>query len=334
VASAGDNVLALAAAGAEVVAADLSAAQLACLEIRRAAFRVLDHDELLRFLGAAPRGRGGVERTEARERVATYRRLRAQLPGSAVRFWDSRPGIVARGVLRAGRFERYLDAFRRWVLPLIHSPREVRALLRPRPDAARRRFYDEHWDNRRWRLLFRLFFSRALLGRLGRDPEFLRYVDGSVGDRLLARVADALRTLPPEDNPFLERIVTGGFRRSHPAYLRRDRFEAVRDGLDRIVPVSGAVDRVAEADPGDGFDGFNLSDVFEYAEEDAFRGIYRRLLGAARPGARLVYWNLLVPRTCPEELRGRIVACGDLSRALHRTDRAFFYTNLVVEEVL
>ena len=41
IASAGDNTLALLAEGAEVVAADLSIAQLACVELRRAAFRRL-----------------------------------------------------------------------------------------------------------------------------------------------------------------------------------------------------------------------------------------------------------------------------------------------------
>ena len=46
IASAGDNCLALLAEGAEVVAADLSAAQLACLELRCAAFRRLDYDDV------------------------------------------------------------------------------------------------------------------------------------------------------------------------------------------------------------------------------------------------------------------------------------------------
>src|SRR6185436_19732 len=54
IASAGDNAFALLAAGAEVVAADLSAAQLALVELKRAAIRQLDDDALLHFLGAPP----------------------------------------------------------------------------------------------------------------------------------------------------------------------------------------------------------------------------------------------------------------------------------------
>ena len=56
IASAGDNALALLATGCEVVAADLSPAQLACVELRSASFRRLEYDELLAFLGVRPSG--------------------------------------------------------------------------------------------------------------------------------------------------------------------------------------------------------------------------------------------------------------------------------------
>src|SRR5438445_7647048 len=80
IASAGDNALALLTLDpAEVVAMDLSAAQLACLELRIAAFRRLDDPALLAFLGVA----AGAARRE------TYRRLRADLTASARVFWDA-----------------------------------------------------------------------------------------------------------------------------------------------------------------------------------------------------------------------------------------------------
>ena len=53
IASAGDNTLALLAEGAEVVAADLSRAQLACLELRCAAFRQLTYDRSIGVSGSS-----------------------------------------------------------------------------------------------------------------------------------------------------------------------------------------------------------------------------------------------------------------------------------------
>ena len=103
VASAGDNALALLTLDpAEVVAVDLSLAQLACLELRVAAFRELDDAELLGFLGV----------TEASDRLSRYRSLRDNLPDFARTFWDHRPELVESGVVHAGKFEAYFHTFR------------------------------------------------------------------------------------------------------------------------------------------------------------------------------------------------------------------------------
>ncbi|HWK88586.1 MAG TPA: DUF3419 family protein, partial [Longimicrobium sp.] len=110
IASAGDNALALLTLDpAEVVAADLSAAQLACLELRMAAFRRLEHAPLLGFLGVSP----------SSDRAGTYRRLRGDLSPGAREFWDGMPDAVAGGVIHAGKFERYLRAFRTRILPFV-----------------------------------------------------------------------------------------------------------------------------------------------------------------------------------------------------------------------
>ena len=201
IASAGDNALALLTLSpAEVAAVDVSAAQLACLDLRIAAFRRLDDPSLLAFLG--------VDASPAR--LETYRRLRSDLSASGRAFWDAHPEAVARGVIHVGKFERYLRAFRRFLLPLIHSERTVEQLRKPRSPAEQAHFYDRHWDTWRWRCLFRLFFSRAVMGRLGRDPAFFAHVEGAVGARLLARTRHALAVLPVPSNPYLDRRLSAG----------------------------------------------------------------------------------------------------------------------------
>jgi S-adenosylmethionine-diacylglycerol 3-amino-3-carboxypropyl transferase len=283
IASAGDNSLALAADGADVVVADLSAAQLACVELRVAAFRRLDHERVLQFLGIRP----------SAERLADYALLERDLSPSARGFWSERPEEIALGIIHAGKFEAYFRKFRRYMLPLIHSRRTIEALLEPKEEPARRQFWDKRWNNARWRLLFRIFFSRRLMGALGRDPEFFRYVEGSVADRILQRAEYALTVLPTHANPFLDYIVYGNFPRSLPRYLRPENFHKVRDGLERITLHHGRIDDAAPRHAGGGFDGFNLSDIFEYIDPVASRELYATLLEFARPGARLAYWNTL-----------------------------------------
>ncbi len=143
IASSGDNSLALLAAGAEVVAADLNLAQLACLELRCAAFRHLDHDELLAFLGVR----------ESDRRLQTYDRLQHDLSASAKRFWSDHARDVSSGIIHRGKFEAYFRTFRTCVLPLIHSRKTVARLLESKPEVDRIAFWNKSWNNWRWRML-------------------------------------------------------------------------------------------------------------------------------------------------------------------------------------
>src|ERR1700676_1705624 len=80
IASAGDNSLALLTRRpARVIALDLSPAQLACVELRVAAYRELNHPELLELIGS----------TLSRRRAALYQRCRPLLSAAARDFWDA-----------------------------------------------------------------------------------------------------------------------------------------------------------------------------------------------------------------------------------------------------
>jgi len=328
IASAGDNAFALLAAGAQVVAADLSPAQLALVELKRAAIRRLGHREALAFLGLRP----------SADRRPVYEQLEHDLSEGAREFWRADEAALVNGVVHHGRFESYFRLFRERVLPLVHRRATVLSLLAERDAGERRRFYEEVWDNLRWRLLFRLFFSRFAMGRLGRDPEFFRYVEGSVAERILARARYALTALPTHDNPYLEYILTGNFARNLPFYLTADAFAAVKRNLDGLTLHLGPIDEAAAAHrdgpQGNGFDGFNLSDLFEYVDREASEAIYGRLLATARPGARFAYWNMLVPRRRPEEHAARVRSLDQEAGALFARDLAFFYSAFVLEEVV
>lgn len=322
IASAGDNALALLTLDPEsVTAVDLSPAQLACLDLRRVAFRELAYEDVLNLLGV----------TEGRNRAELYRSLRERLTAEARSFWDRHPSAIARGVVHAGKFERYFALFRRFVLPWIHGSQEVDELCRLEDPAAQREFYRRRWDGPRWRLVFRLFFSRAVMGRLGRDPAFFTQVQGPVGERILERSRWALTEIPAATNPYLQYILTGRFPpRALPRYLRPESFAVIRDRLDRLRLVRGSV----EATPGRPFAGCNLSDVFEYMTSAEFARTYGALLALTAPGGRLVYWNMLVPRAGSALFPARARALRDAADRLHGQDRAWFYSGFQIDEVI
>ena len=325
IASAGDNALALLSRGpARVIAVDLNPSQLACLELRVAAYRELAHGELLELVGSR----------SSRRRAELFRRCRSQLSAGARSFWDGHGEEIERGIGGAGKFERYFATFRNWVLPWVHSRRRVERLLAGGDLATREEFYAREWDTWRWRLLFRIFFSRFVMARLGRDPAFFRYVQGGVAERILARTRYALTTLDPAANPYLQWILTGTHTSALPFALRPENFENIRCHLDRMEWSLASFEQYLAANPDLQIDGFNLSDIFEYMSPENYERLLQRLVDAARPGSRLVYWNMLAPRSRPESLAARLRPLEDLAARSFAEDKAWFYSRLVVEEVI
>lgn len=325
IASAGDNTLALVGAGARrVIAVDLSPAQIACLELRAAAYRRLSYLELLQLLG----------QNRSNNRRELYRRCRPDLSETSCSFWDQRLRQVDRGIAQGGKFERYLEAFRRFVLPLVHGRKKVARLFELETEAERREFYDRHWNSRRWDFLCRLFFGRTTLGRLGRDPSFMRFAEEPVWDSLQRRIPNALVVQRPAENPYLQWILRGRFDTALPYSLRPDNFERIRNNLQALEWRCDSIEAVLAELPPASLDGCNLSDIFEYMSADGYERTLRRFVDAGASGCRLVYWNVVVGRQRPAGLQHALATKCDLAKQLHLQDKAFFYRNLVVEEVL
>jgi len=325
IASAGDNTLAMAGAGAgRVIAVDLNPAQIACLELRVAACRELDYGQFMALVGQDP----------CEDRVALYRRCRGLLSAQSRHFWDSRPGAIRQGFARAGKFEHFLDAFRSWLLPFVAGRQTVDTLFTLPDRDERQSFYDKQWNNRRWRLLCRLFFGQASLGRFGRDPSFTRYADESVWAHLQRRIPQALVVQKPADNPYLQWILRGRFESAFPWAWRAENYERIRNNLDAIEWHCAPLEAVLADLPDRSLDGCNLSDIFEYMSPQAYHALLAELVRASAPGCRFVYWNVVVDRSRPVPLANALKPKTALARTLHAADKAFFYRRLVVEEVL
>lgn len=325
IASAGDNTLALLSRSPQrVIALDLSPVQLACLELRAAAYRELTHPELLTLIGSKPGG----------DRQSLYKRCRCQLSSETRYFWDNHGNAIDRGIGSAGKFERYFTLFRRYVLPLIHNRVAVEQLLKGGSLEQRSAFYEQEWNTWQWRSLFRMFFSRAVMGRAGRDPSFFKYVEGNVADRILDHTCYALTRLNPADNPYLQWILTEHHTTALPYALRPENFDAIRSNLDRLEWHCSSVEDYLN-DVGDGaIDCYNLSDIFEYLSPENYQRLLQRLVRAGRPGGRLAYWNMLAPRSRPDSMADQLNPLTELAQSLYAQDKAFFYSAFIVEEIL
>ncbi len=321
--SAGDNALAMLLLDPKkVVAIDLSPAQIACLEIRIAAYKNLDHLEFLELMGA----RVSTRRTELLDR------LLPDLDKKTAEFWSSQTAQVDEfGIGGVGKFERYFQIFRKHVLPLAQSSATIDEVFRSKSKEEREHFFNKHWNNWRWKLLLKVFFSNFVMGRLGRDPAFFDHVEGSLANHVAGRLNHAGIDLDPSENPYLHYILKGIQGKALPLPWREEHYSTIRDRLDRLELRCGSLEAFVAT--GEKADGFNLSDIFEYMNEDVFTDVYRSIVNASNPSARLVYWNMMVPRRMPAVFKENMKSLTEVEKKGKSMDKAFFYSDFVVEQV-
>jgi len=238
--------------------------------------------------------------------------------------------VLQNEILPQGKFERYFKLFREKVLPLVHNKKDVSELIAPKSYEERVKFYDKVWNNRRWRMMFNLFFSRFVMGRLGRDKEFFKFVEGSVADRILSRAKHALTTLDPSQNPYLQYILQGKFTMAFPYSLRPENYEKIRQNLDKIEFRKQSVEDCIASYDGV-INAFNLSDIFEYMSQEGMDKLYNNMLSKSTVGTRFAYWNMLAPRRANNP---RIETNERKNKEFLLKDKAFFYSAFYLDEVV
>ena len=264
--------------------------------------------------------------------------MRPLLADDARRWWDAHPATLEAGIAGAGRLERYIGAFRDR-LPALVAPGTVDRVLACDDRRARRALVDGALCTPAFVAAFRAHFSRARMSAEGRSAaQFAHVGPVDVAGWFLARLRWALGELPVRGNPYVERFLRGGVRDLDAAtpWLRPANHARLRALAPRVAVVTAPLDAWLAARPAAALGGAACSDLFEYLAPADADALFAALARALRPGARLAYWNLLVPRASPDALRaprGPLRHLDRLSHALWRRDRAWFYGAFHVEEV-
>ena len=322
IASGGDNSLSLLVNGPSLVlAADLSPVQLYVTELKREAIRSLEREETLAFLGFS--------HSENRRRLLSH--ISGSLSAPARRYWQHHAATVEAGLVSQGRFENYFRIFSRYVLPLIHSKAKTEKLLAEKSGEEQAAFYDKEWNSTRWKMMFRIFFSRAIMGRLGRDPEFMRQVTIPVGKFIYNQAGNHLREKRSQNNFILRFALTGKFQPLLPHYLQADNYYRIRNSIACLDLTGESADRAAAAHGN--FHSMNLSNIFEYMDTGTFVKAAGKLAGGLAMNGRAAYWNLMVPRQMSAVLP-ELRYLENESKSLTKADKGFFYSNFILEEKL
>ena len=329
-----DNILSIASAGEnaismliknpnKVYAIDLNLNQIYCTELKKIAYKFLEYDECMELIGVF----------ENRDRIDLYKKIKNELSENAQSYFDNNKEIIEKGIINTGKFENYFHIFGQKILPLIHSKKIRKELLEKKTKEERIRFYDKKWNNFRWQLLFRIFFSRAVMGKLGRDKAFFRYVNVNVADHILERTKYAITELDTSENSYLHYIINGKYENVLPIAYRKEYFEIIKNNIDKLILLTESVETFIERDDIDYISKYNLSDIFEYMDDKQMCKIYEKMRTKSGEGTIIAYWNMLADKRISKYFND-LNYKEKKSEELLNKDKAFFYSKFIIEEII
>ena len=319
--SAGDNSFSLLTTSPDyVVAVDVSKVQLYLVELKKLAIEKFSHQEFLEFLGFS----------ESDKRLQLFNSIKSALTPETRGYWEYNSKQIEEGLIYEGKFEKYFLFFSKRVVPFIHNQKRVTELFRSKPEDEQIDFYQKHWNSWRWKLLFSVFFSKRVMGNFGRDPAFLKEVKVPVSHYIFKKAENHLTSTYAQQNYFLRFIHTGSFGVHLPHYVRAENYTVIKKNIGKLHIFEGLAERAMKEFPNINY--MNLSNIFEYMDEGLFEKVVKDLVENTAPNARFAYWNLMVPRKFADVLPDKIKYDEELSMALTKKDKGFFYKQFVVDQ--
>lgn len=325
IASAGDNSFSLLSAGVEmVIAIDISQVQLFLCELKKEAIKQFNRTEFLEFAGF----------WKSNRRAELYALVREQLSDKCRNYWDVQEDQVINGIIHCGKFEQYFQLFKKDFLHKVHSAEIVSQLFASKSVIEQKEFHDSIWHTEEWKKLYKFFFGEKMMGSQGRDPEFLKHVQGDPHEHILQREVEHFRTPQIQRNHFAYYILfnqfSEGFSNDYlPHYVREGVYEKVQNNIDNLFLFNGLLDDALQQFPD--CTHFNLSDIFEYMDETLFKRVSQNILEQSAPKARIAYWNLMVPRYISNEFEN-VEYQQELSEELKKEDLGYFYRSFIVDQ--
>jgi S-adenosylmethionine-diacylglycerol 3-amino-3-carboxypropyl transferase len=295
------------------------------VELKAQAVRSLEPGALLGFLGATSAPRAW--------RIADYGALRGSLSSEAAKYWDSHRRMIGKGVLNCGVSERFIRVVVQAMRLFVHPASRINRLLSCDTLAEQRELYKKEWNTHRWKILFKVLLSRRAFNRTY-DPAFFQNVEnGDFAGHFHRLMEHALCEIPVASNYFLHHMLRGTYRTAVvggvPPYLDRTAHSAARERLKNLELVDGGYAEYLATRDDESVDGFALSNICEWLDEEQIQHLFSQIVRVARPGARLCFRNFVGHTEIPQAFRSKIREDVEAGRAAINRDRSCLQARFV-----
>lgn len=292
-----------------VVAFDNNPSQVALGELKKTAIKVLDYEEFLILLGL-----------KDGNRLDIYKKVSTCLNDSSKNYFDNHLFLIELGLVHIGRFEYYFRLFRKKVFPLLTKEKHIKEFANIATIEEQREYYNKYICTRRFRFVFKIFFSKKVMKKTGRDEKYFKYSKGSLHTLLKQRVDRGFFNFLNKDNPYFNYVLKNTYE-ALPFYIERDNFYKIKKNINNIEVVQKDLKDVLDKK----YDFMNLSDVFEYMSVEETTNYEKQIFNSLNPKGRVAFWNMMNERRFINHQR--INTEQDIEN-----DRAFFYGDFLVYE--
>lgn len=310
VASGLDNTLALLKKNpSKIVAFDYNITQIYLAKLKMTCFNYLAYQEMLSFFGI---------NSSKKERLEIYKKVSYYLEEEVKTYFDNNIDIIKVGLVYAGKFEYYLSKFKKYILPFTHSKRIIKEFMYAKTIEEQKEVY-KRFNNKRFKKLFKFFFSEKVMSKIGRNKDYFKYADKDLATTLKERVDLGFNNVLNRENPYMQLIVLGKFL-TLPEYLKEENFELIRNNIDKVELVHADFNDVITKTK---YDFLNLSDIFEYMSEEETQRCEQLISENTNQNAKVVFWNMIVPREFKTDKFKLLESDNDFIK-----ERPFFYQKL------
>lgn len=266
-----------------VLAIDSNPTQIYLAKLKKTAIKYLNYTEFLIFLGF-----------KEGDSWAYFERISPFLEEETRHYFLEHKFLIAElKLVNCGRFEHYFQIFRKRVLPLIHRQKVIYKFMNFSNLKEQISYYEESFNNLRFKLLFKIFFSEFLMKRLGRDKAYFKYNKDPLAKKVKCRFERGIYNNLNNNNPYLQYIIFNEFR-TLPLYLQTENFQLIKERIDRLEIKEATLEATLLTE--EKFDFMNLSDVFEYVAETKMPYYEQLLANSLEEKGRIIYWNMLNDR--------------------------------------
>jgi S-adenosylmethionine:diacylglycerol 3-amino-3-carboxypropyl transferase len=328
----GDRILSLASGGEvpltlaalnddiRITAVDISESQIRLCRLKLCAAQHIKFPLNGQFLGYG--------RLSGSNRAALYHAdIRPFLTEEDAAYWDGKQSYIRRGIVGAGRFERYLRKLK-GVGGMVIGRKNLYALIMAGSLEAQSRVFDTRIATRRiLQVLFNVAFHPAIYRKRGLQDQALIHAGKSTGERFYGKFRDFCTSTPASENYFMHYFLIGGCVTdyAYPAYLQPANLERLKKNLANLEFRVISFQEALREQPAGYFNKIHLSNLGDWLTEAEFENLTAIFRERLLSGSRICYRHLQ-KNHLREESGGWYQIERNLSDRAMRLDRFPFYT--------